>query len=104
MRALCDEVTVAVVRRSAAGSDAMQTEFAIPFFNSWVVVLDGRGETLARWIGDSAGAGCDERSADKFAENLVELIRKGLKRTESVQELERRWRSHPNNTKKLDVL
>jgi hypothetical protein len=50
-------------------------EFAIPCLNSWVIVLDGHGETLASWIGDAAGAGCNKRSVDKFPRNLVRWIR-----------------------------
>jgi hypothetical protein len=67
-----------------------------------VVVLDGKGETLASWIGDTAGAGCKQSAVSKFPCNLAALIRKSLRCTESVQELERRWRQYTTNLVAFD--
>lgn len=82
----------------------LRKEFAVPFLNSWVVVLDGKGETLASWMGDGAGAGCTEHAADRFPRNLARLIHKSLERTETVEELERRWRSRPHDGARFEAL
>ncbi len=95
---------MAVVRAADPECAALRTEFHIPYRNSWVVVLDGKGETLASWIGDAAGAKCDDDTARSFPKSLVALIRKCLQGTESVQELERRWRSNMRDTVAFDRL
>jgi hypothetical protein len=103
IRALCKLTIVAVIRCHDPECDELRKEFAIPFLNSWVVVLDGKGETLASWMGDSAGAGCSKDSVDQFPRNLVRLIRESLKRAESVEELERRWRKSPRDMERLEA-
>jgi hypothetical protein len=82
----------------------LRKEFAIPFLNSWVVVLDGEGETLASWIGDTAGANCKKSSVHKFPRNLVRLIQKSLERSETVEDLERRWKSHQQDMDRFEAL
>jgi hypothetical protein len=101
---LCKQVVVAVVKRDEAGCAELRTELAIPFLNSWVVVLDGKGETLASWIGDAAGHGCKKNSVDQFPRNLVRLVRKSLERSETVEELERRWKSRQHDTELFERL
>ena len=103
-RALCKQAVVALARREDSECAELRTEFAIPWLNSWVVVLDAKSETLASWIGDSAGAGCNDRSADKFPGNLVKLIRQSLERPETVEELGRRWRNHPQDMELFEGL
>jgi hypothetical protein len=95
--ALGERVTLAVVRTNDPPCAELRKEFNVPFLNSWVVVLDIKGETLASWIGDAAGAGCKQSSVGKFPSNMAALIRKSLRRTESLQELERQWRKDPRN-------
>ena len=97
IRDLCRQAVVAVVKTSDAACAALRKEFAIPYLNSWVVVLDGKGETLAGWLGDAAGAGCKKSSVGQFPRNVVRLVRKSLERTETVEELERRWMARPHD-------
>ena len=49
LRDLCQQVVVAVVKRDDPACATLRQEFAVPFLNSWVVVLDDKGETLASW-------------------------------------------------------
>jgi hypothetical protein len=104
IHALCKREIVAVIPREAPGCEELRTEFAIPFLNSWVVVLDGKGETLGSFIGDNAGTGCTAESSDRFPTNLAALIEQGLERQESVQELERHWRSNPRDAEAFNCL
>jgi hypothetical protein len=104
IRALCKQTVVAVVRRDDPGCGELRQEFDIPFLNSWVIVLDGKGETLASWMGDVAGEGCTQRAAEKFPRNLVKFIRRSLERGETVEELERRWRNRPHDTERFEGL
>jgi hypothetical protein len=98
IRALSQRVILVVVKRADARCAKLRTEFGVATGNSWVVVLDTKGETLASWIGDAAGAACDERTADRFARNLVSGIDESLRRTETEQELERRWKKNRSDT------
>ena len=104
IRALCEQAVVAVVKKGDAGCAELRKEFAVPYLNSWVVVLDGKGETLAGWIGDVAGAGCKKSSVGKFPLNLVRLVRKSLERGETVEELERRWKNRRHDTELFEGL
>lgn len=101
--ALSERVILAVVRRNDAQGEALRKEFFVPFLNSWVVVLDGKGETLASWIGDAAGAGCTRRSVSKFPAQMAARIRKSLRCKESLQEMERRWRKDPSDLAAFDA-
>jgi hypothetical protein len=89
-KALCGRMPVAVVK----GNPVAQ-EFDISCGNSWVVVLDGKGETLDSFLGDLVGQGCTQESAGAFPVDLASRIEDCLRRTESLQELERRWLSQP---------
>jgi hypothetical protein len=104
IRALCKQVAVVALRRDDPCCAELREEFAIPFLNSWVVVLDRSGETLASWMGDGAGAGCTDRSAARFARNLAKLIRVSLERKETVEELERRWKAWPQDLERFERL
>jgi hypothetical protein len=96
------KVILAVVRSSDTACKELPKEFDIPYWNSWVVVLDAGGETLASWIGDGAGGRCREDTVAKFPANLVALIEKSLRVGESLQELERRWQKAPANLEAFD--
>jgi hypothetical protein len=104
IRTLCKQTVVALFRCDAPGCDELRKEFAIPLLNAWVVVLDGKGETLASWVGDSAGAGCSKGSVARFPRNLVQLIRASMERAETVEELERRWRKRPRDMERFEAL
>jgi hypothetical protein len=92
------------VRRDDPVCAKLRSEFGVRFGNSWVVVLDPKGETLASWIGDAAGAGCKKRSAEAFPQKFAEAIERCLTRRESLQELERRWRREPGNLTVFETL
>jgi hypothetical protein len=95
--ALAAQVTLVVVRKADPRCAELRKEFGVPYLNSWVVVLDGRGETLASWIGDAAGAGCMKSETARFPRKMVALIRRSLRITESLQQLARRWQTDPSN-------
>lgn len=98
------DVIVALVHHDAPDGAALREEFGVRFGNSWVVVLDGKGEALAGWMGDWAGGDCDDNSTGAFARNFVVKVRTSLEQTDSVQELERRWQSAPADMAALDAL
>jgi hypothetical protein len=104
IRSLGRRVVLTAVRAEDTRCVKLREEFSVPYLNSWVVVLDRRGETLASWIGDVAGACCTEESAGMFPGQLARLVRKSLRRTASVQELERHWRKSPGNLTAFDAL
>jgi hypothetical protein len=97
-------VVLVAVRAEDSRCAKLRDEFSVPYLNSWVVVLDRRGETLASWIGDGARAGCTEASVGKFPGQLAKLVRESLGRSASVQELERRWRNDLGNLAAFDAL
>lgn len=74
----------------------------MPYLNSWVVVLDPKGEVLASWVGDVAGGGCRESAAAMFPGNMARLIRKSLRVAESLEELERRWHKDIGNLSEFE--
>ncbi len=94
---LAKKIIVALARRTDPSCMECRNEFDIPYFNSWIVVLDARGETLASWMGDAAGGECREDAAAKFPTNMVALIHQSLDVDETLQELERRWSRDPAN-------
>jgi len=100
--ALAKRVTLAVVRKTDSVCAELRKEFSVPYLNSWVVVLDPRGETRASWMGDAAGGGCRQSATATFPRNMAALIRRSLKVTESVQELRRRWQKDPANLAEFD--
>jgi hypothetical protein len=104
IRDLCEHAIVVVLRRNDAACVELRKEFAVPLLSSWVVVLDGKGETLDSWVGDAAGAGCKKDSVSQFPGNLVRLIRLSLERSETIEELERRWKQHRNDTELFEAL
>lgn len=55
-------------------------------------------------MGDTAGAGCNKDSCDKFGGMLVSKIEKSLERTESLQDLERRAEKDPADDKIFETL
>jgi hypothetical protein len=97
---LAKQVILGLARTDDPACEEFRREFDIPFFNSWVVVLDARGETLASGFG-SAGH-CNEDGLAKFAANMVALIQQRLRVGESLQELERRWRQAPADLDAFD--
>jgi hypothetical protein len=99
---LAKQVTLAVARINDRSCEECRKEFDIPYLNSWVVVLDSKGETLASWVGDAAGGNCRKDGVAQFPANMAALIQKSLRGTESLQELERRWRQDPANLTEFD--
>jgi hypothetical protein len=95
--ALSEEVVLVVLRSTRSQCAGLCKEFAVPCSNSWVVVLDAKGETLASWIGDAAGDSCEAAAAQQFAEGMAARIRDSLRYPVSLQELERQWRRDYHN-------
>ena len=103
VQTLCKQTVMAVIKRDAPECVQLRQEFSVRYLNSWIILLDGKGELLASCFGDIAGAGCNRRSVDAFPRSLVKFIRKMLKRTESVEELERQWKSQPQDTRLFEA-
>jgi hypothetical protein len=104
IKALSERAVVAAARRSDAICAELRQEFGVPYMNSFVIVLNAKGETLASFMGDTAGRGCTKESCDKFGSMLAAKIEECLKRTESVQELRRRFDTEPGSEAALDAL
>lgn len=104
VRGLAEKVVLAALKAENPACEELRKEFDIPWTNSWVVVLDSKGETLDCWVGDSAGAGCDEKTASQFPAMLVTKIEQSLARTTSLQALQREWDKSPNDTVAMDAL
>ena len=83
---------MAACRQADPVAREIEKEFDIPYYNSWVVVLDAKGETLASYMGDTAGQGCTKESAGEFPAKFSRKIEESLKGTESLQAQERHWR------------
>lgn len=72
-----------------------------------VVILDGRGELLdGILVYDfvDSDQGCTKDAARKFASRGVALIKKGLKKTKSMEDLERHWLARPNVKRRFTSL
>lgn len=95
MKKVCENVPVVALKRDDSACEELRKEFDIPWRNSHVVVLDGKGEILASYLGDTAGKGCTKASAEKFPGMFAAKIDECLKRTASVQELERNFEKDP---------
>lgn len=104
VRALCQEAFVAVIRSTDPACAQLATEFRVPAEVSSVVVLDGKGEMLGRWMADDAGACCGGRLGGQFPARLVALVRRDLRRRETVEALERRWLENPRDRAALEQL
>ena len=102
--ALCGKAIVAAAPLKDAAGGEVAKEFGIEAQNSWFLVLDGKGETLARFSGDKAGAGCTKESASEFPAKIAAKLAEALKGSESVEELERRWQKDPAQAGLFDKL
>lgn len=101
MKALAEKVDVAAAPTDK--SEAMRKAFDVTTLNSWVVVLDAKGELLDSYIGDSAGSGCTEDTAAKFPGLFAARIETALKITASVEELKRRCEKEPRGVEALEA-
>lgn len=103
-RALCGKVSVAACRRSDPVAAALRKEFDITRLNAWVVVLDVKGETLASYVVDNVVHGCTKETAGEFPAQFSRSIEESLKRPESLQAEERRWRGNPRDRAAYNAL
>ncbi|MCW8130812.1 MAG: hypothetical protein KIS92_10715 [Planctomycetota bacterium] len=101
---LAGRAVLAAARMKDAAGPRLCAEFEIPCLSAWIVALDAKGETLASFLVDSTSLGCTEESKRQFTARLAAAIGKALDLTESVQELERRWRAHPDDAAALEAL
>ncbi|MBI4230858.1 MAG: hypothetical protein HY608_08490 [Planctomycetes bacterium] len=95
-------MTVAACRRDHPAADSLRREFDINVLNVWVVVLDGRGEILDSFMGDTAAGGCTEDATAKFPALLAERIDRALLVTETVEDLQRAWEAAPDDRAAFD--
>lgn len=102
--ALQDFADLAATRGKDGENQKLCAEFEVPIRGAWVVVLDGQGETLASFLADACGSGCNEASKGQFPNKVAEGIRRQLAQKESIQHLERTWRAKPEDLDALDAL
>jgi len=95
--------TVATTATDTTDAEGLREEFALPNFNVWIIVLDGKGETLDQFCPDTDSE-CNEASKFLFATKLVARVEKALKEPLSLQEIERRWRAKPADTAAFEAL
>lgn len=95
--------TIATAKTDTADAEALRSEFALPNFNAWIVVLDAKGETLDQFCPDTDSE-CTEASKFLFPSKLVGRVERALREPLSVQELERRWRAKPHDAAAFEVL
>lgn len=86
------------MRRGEPAAARLRAEFDVPDDLCWVVLLDGRGETLDQFWSDTCTGACGRDIVGEFPELLVERIENGLEGAASAQELQRRWRLRPEDT------
>ncbi|MFC1587071.1 hypothetical protein ACFL54_02070 [Planctomycetota bacterium] len=96
-RNFCKKHFIAFIPRRHKEQLALSREFNINVGNSWLIVLDGKGETLCSMIGDSLGPRTDRNDASKFPPSAIKTIEILLKRKDSLQALERKALSDPND-------
>lgn len=104
LASLAERAVIAAARMKDADGPRLRAEFEIPSLNAWVVALDAKGETLSSFQVDSTSLGCTEESKRQFTDRLTAAIVRSLDLTESVQELERRWRAKPDDAAALEAL
>lgn len=104
VKKLCEKAVVVAVRRSDPACAELRKEFDIPYLNSFAIVLNPRGETMTSFMADTAGRGCTKESSDKFPEMVVAKIEDGLRKADSLQDLERRVESSPSDAAALKEL
>jgi len=103
MKGLREKLPCAAIRKHDPAGPALMKEFDDGHFGyCGVIVLDGRGELLVFMSADSCDPECTKESIPRFPELLAAKIEAGLKRTESLQELERRWKKAPDDPLAFD--
>jgi len=95
--------TVVATRTNTADAESLRSEFSLPNFNVWMIVLNEKGETLDLFCPDNDSE-CNETSKFLFAGNVVARLDKALKESLSIQELERRWRAKPEDAAAFEGL
>ncbi|MBI3828492.1 MAG: hypothetical protein HY291_03190 [Planctomycetes bacterium] len=102
--ALREKAVLAVSRKDDADAAGLRGEFGVVGLYTWIVVLDGKGETLASYMADSTGLPCAEESKAVFPGLVAQRISKALEEKASLQALERAWRANPADAEALDAL
>lgn len=84
--------------------EKLKLEFDLPDGGQpWVLLLDGRGETLDCAVADQHVAVCNEAAIRNFNASFTERIRKALAAGETWQGLERRWREAPDDLHRFET-
>jgi hypothetical protein len=94
---------VVAVRKSAPEAEALRREFDARA-TAWLVVLDPRGELLDGGPADRTGAFEKKESAAAFAGPFLDRIETALKRTGSLQDLERLCDRNPGSEAAFEAL
>lgn len=100
---LAGKAVVVAVRKSDPEAEALRREFDARA-TAWLVVLDPRGELLDGGPADRSGAFKKKETAAAFAGPFFDRAEAALKRTESLQDLERRWDRDPGAEAAFEAL
>ena len=103
MKELRGRVLCAAIRKHDPAGPALMKEFDNGHFGyCGVVVLDGRGERLSFTSVDRCDPNCTKDNVSRFPQLVAAKIEADLRRTESLQELERRWKKAPDDPLAFD--
>ncbi len=100
---LAKKVELVVVRRADPACEPLRKEFDARAA-AWVIVLDPRGELLDSGAADGTGALKNKDSALAFPGVFADKLEAGLRRKESLQDLERRWAKEPKEEAGFEAL
>lgn len=90
IRGICDKARMAVARRGDS-SKPLEEEFQVPAGAPVFLVLDARGELLAKFAAGDVGAGCTKETVAQFPRLVAERLESSLARSETREGLERAW-------------
>jgi hypothetical protein len=93
-RALSEKTVIVAVRKADPACDALRKEFDARA-TAWFVVLDRRGELLDSGAADESGALKTKEGAAAFPDRFAARVEQGIARTESLQDIERRFEQDP---------
>jgi len=90
IREICQKTPMAVVPRGDAAKE-LEKEFQLRARSPVFVVLDAKGETLAKVSAEDIGVGCTKETVAQFPRLVAERMTSCLARGETLEALERAW-------------
>jgi hypothetical protein len=102
-RALAAKAALVGVREADPACKALRKEFDARA-TGWVIVLDRRGELLDCGMADETGALKTKEGCAKFPDLVSDRIERSLRRTETLQDLERTFEKAPSEEAPFEKL